>query len=265
MVIPKLDKEINDNINNKENNKENNKTNNKISLNNLPKRLYCENIIFNLSEKLKNKTKKDFEIVIARYDEDLEWCKNYLKFTTVYNKGNDLDIDCDKFKIPNIGHLADTILKHIIFNYNNLSNVTFFTHGSFNYRNDQIIRETKPCHKTFESFIHLNPNHIEFMERYEMQFNKNLRFYNYPLNMEQVYIKIFKRPFPNIRPMKFAIGKWMSVGKNIIRRVPKQIYINMLNFVLENYNGKRPTQHIYRTRGIYIERLILHVLIGMKW
>ena len=257
MVIPKLDDKKNDN---------NEKNLTKLpKLTNLPKRLNCENIIFKFSDKLKYKNKKDFEIVVARYDENLDWCKNYLKFTTVYNKGSPIDIDCYKFNIPNIGHLADTILKHIIFNYNNLSNVTFFTHGSFNYRIDQIIKETKPCHKTFESFIHLDPNHIEFMERYEMKFSKNLRFYNYPLNMEQVFFKIFKKPFPNIKPMAFAIGKWMSVGKNIIRRVPKQIYINMLNFVLENYNGKKPTQHIYRTRGIYIERLILYVLLGMRW
>ena len=187
MVIPKLDDKKNDN---------NEKNLTKLpKLTNLPKRLNCENIIFKFSDKLKYKNKKDFEIVVARYDENLDWCKNYLKFTTVYNKGSPIDIDCYKFNIPNIGHLADTILKHIIFNYNNLSNVTFFTHGSFNYRIDQIIKETKPCHKTFESFIHLDPNHIEFMERYEMKFSKNLRFYNYPLNMEQVFLKFLKNHF----------------------------------------------------------------------
>ena len=33
-------------------------------------------------------------------------------------------------KLENKGHLADTILRHIIKNYDNLADVTFFTHGS---------------------------------------------------------------------------------------------------------------------------------------
>ena len=31
----------------------------------------------------------------------------------------------------------------------------------------------------------------------------------------------------------------------------------MLEFVLADFNGNPPSQHIYRTRGIFIERILL--------
>lgn len=42
-----------------------------------------------LSKKLIGKTKKNFEIVVSRYDEDISWCENYKDFVTIYNKGID--------------------------------------------------------------------------------------------------------------------------------------------------------------------------------
>ena len=61
------------------------------------------------------------------------------------------------------------------------------------------------------------------------------------------------------RPLHGA-GKWISVSKENIRKTPKAFYQKMLEFVLKDYNGETPSQHIYRTRGIYIERFILQCL-----
>src|SRR3990170_7362256 len=90
---------------------------------------------------LDEKSKKDFEIVIARYDEDISWSDNYKNFRTIYNKGDAIP-GYEYITLENKGHLADTILRHIIDNYDNLSTVTFFCHGSFNYRDDQLIKES---------------------------------------------------------------------------------------------------------------------------
>ena len=108
----------------------------------LPPRLTVIMPPFKLVPSLKFYTKKNFEMVISRYDEDISWSKNYIQFRTIYNKGKPFD-DTSIHYIPrkNVGHLAETILHHIITNYDHLATTTFFTHGSFNYRNDQIIKE----------------------------------------------------------------------------------------------------------------------------
>lgn len=206
---------------------------------------------------LNGKTKKNFEMVIARYDEDITWSNNYKKFRTIYNKGND-DIEQPYIKIPNKGHLADTILKHIINNYDNLADVTFFTHGSFNYRSDQIIRDDGKCHKFFKDFIQTDKQTLQYIKRRDLP-SKNESFYGYENNAGDIYKRIFNEEYvPNF---SWACGKWISVGKDRIRKTPKEVYQRMLDFVLEDYKGEEPSQHIYRTRGIYIERFILKCFI----
>jgi hypothetical protein len=216
-------------------------------------RLFTKTEKFKLSSKLEGKTKQNFEMVIARYDEDISWCENYEQFVTIYNKGEN-NIKYPYIQMENKGHLADTILNHIINNYDNLADVTFFTHGSFNYRPDQIIKESGKCHRLFEEFISCNPNTLVYINRRDLP-KYNETFYNYPDSMGNIYRKIFNKTYiPNF---EWACGKWISVSKELIRNSPVEIYKNMLKFVLNDFNGKEPSQHIYRTRGIFIERLIL--------
>ncbi len=207
----------------------------------------CKNnkLIFN--DKLINKTKKNFELVISRYDEDISWSDNYIKFRTVYNKGND-HTEYQYIKLENKGHLADTILRHIIDNYDNLADVTLFSHGSFNYRDDQKIDLFK--------FISTEKNTLIYNRR-KISHGK-LKWYDYEDTLEDVYYKIFNKKF--INNFEWARGKWISASKELITNCPKEIYQKMLDFVLQDYNGEKPIQDIYRTRGIYIERLLLHAI-----
>lgn len=76
-----------------------------------------------------------FEVVVARYNEDLSWIKE--EFPTerviVYNKGEDdlnLPSNCIVIKLPNLGREAHTYLYHIIANYHNLSDRILFLQGS---------------------------------------------------------------------------------------------------------------------------------------
>ena len=212
---------------------------------------------FLFQKKLTNLTKKNFEIVIARYDEDITWSDNYKSFRTIYNKGCD-DIEKPYIKLKNIGHLADTILRHIITNYDNLADVTFFTHGSFNYRSDQLIKENGKCHKYFKDFICTDKNTLVYLENGRPP-HKNTTFYNYPDTIGNIYKKIFNSEYCN--NFSWCRGKIMSIGKNRIRKTSVEIYQKMLDFIHEPYEGKEPSQHIYRTRGIFIERLIIKCFI----
>ena len=86
--------------------------------------------------KLLDKPIEDFEIVIARYNEDLSWIKKEFKYEkiTIYNKGKDDLIlpEGPKYKIinlPNIGRESHTYLYHIVSNYSNLAERTLFLQG----------------------------------------------------------------------------------------------------------------------------------------
>ena len=78
---------------------------------------------------------QDFEVVVARYNEDLSWIETELpnEKVIIYNKGKDdlnLPSNCKIIKLPNIGREAHTYLYHIINNYNNLAERTLFLQGS---------------------------------------------------------------------------------------------------------------------------------------
>ena len=80
---------------------------------------------------------KNIEIVIARYNEDLNWLENPIFYPidniTVYNKGQN-----DNFMknirrtidLPNLGRESHTYLTHIIRNYDSLADMTIFLPGS---------------------------------------------------------------------------------------------------------------------------------------
>ncbi len=96
--------------------------------------------------------KKHIHIVIARYNEDLEWlCDDQIKnnitnanFKTsiyIYNKGDNnvspkfMDcynniVDLHIIQLPNVGRCDHTYLHHIIENYNNLPDVAVFLPAS---------------------------------------------------------------------------------------------------------------------------------------
>jgi len=221
-------------------------------------RLHFVQPAFSLSPNLKGKNKTNFEMVISRYDEDISWSDNYIDYRTIYNKGED-NPNYNYIKLENKGHLADTILRHIITNYDNLADVTFFTHGSLNYRNDQIIKENGQCHRNWNDFISTDINTLVYIPRTDLP-RANETFYQYTNTAGEIYQRLFNREYnPNF---EWACGKWISVSRQHLRNCPKELYQRMLDFVLENHEGHAPTQNIYRTRGIFIERFIIHAIVS---
>jgi hypothetical protein len=117
-------------------------------------------------------------IVIARYNEDIRWCLPFIEQVVVYNKGND-DLDYIPqeriIKCENLGREGGTYVKHIIDNYDKLSNFTIFLQGKshdhmdyYNESNGQsklidAIKE-KNIHKfryIGTLFVGVPPEHVE--------------------------------------------------------------------------------------------------------
>ena len=74
----------------------------------------------------------DKALIIARYNEDLEWLKEFNKFKiTVYNKGASLknQLFYEVINLENKGRESHTWLYHIVNNYNTLDDINIFLQG----------------------------------------------------------------------------------------------------------------------------------------
>jgi hypothetical protein len=69
------------------------------------------------------------ELVIAAYNEDYSWISNVNSDVkiTVYRKGEYNNLDGEIKLEPNVGRDVHTFFKHICLNYNNLSDMIFFS------------------------------------------------------------------------------------------------------------------------------------------
>lgn len=76
--------------------------------------------------------KKQAHIVVAHYNENIDWLLSYDKSDiTIYSKGNQISSKYGKIiETKNIGHEAHSYLKFIIDNYENLPEYVFFTQGN---------------------------------------------------------------------------------------------------------------------------------------
>ena len=93
------------------------------------------------------------EIVVARYNENLDWLKKIKKSKdlkiTVYNKGAN-DIDVPFIQLPNIGRESHTYLYHIINNYDNLADQTIFCQGDSIFHSPDFLDLINKYRKKFE-------------------------------------------------------------------------------------------------------------------
>lgn len=81
--------------------------------------------------------KPEIQIVVSRYNEDLNWLRNFAKYTVViYNKGPNEDFyrppKHQVIDLPNVGREGHTYLYHVVKNYDKLQRITIFLPGSAN-------------------------------------------------------------------------------------------------------------------------------------
>ena len=208
-----------------------------------------KNFVLEKSKSLNNKEKKNLEIVITRFDENLNYFKNYQEFLTIYNKGkNDLSLNCKIVNRPNVGRDGETIFYHIINNWDNLSDITFFCQGHINDRNDQLI-----TYSDFENYINTD-NIYFFKERNDLP-NLDEKLLNFNIKFKYIYEEVFNEEYK--KKFTWVSGMWISVKKNKIKNVPYNIYQNMLNLFDKYKLYDDPT---CRLLALHCERLVLHIL-----
>jgi len=79
---------------------------------------------------------KNIELVISRFNENIDWVKEFNYSYIIYNKGLD-NINLPYISLPNIGRESHTYIHHIITNYNTLPEYIVFLQGCpFNHVRD---------------------------------------------------------------------------------------------------------------------------------
>jgi len=114
--------------------------------------LHIKNNMYSIEYAGEKFNKKDIQIVISRYNENIQWCQAYDDIVFVYNKGEPLPNYqfSHLFHLPNIGREGQTYLHHIIHNYNNLSNKTIFLQGDPFPHNPTILYAIDNYDKTLD-------------------------------------------------------------------------------------------------------------------
>ena len=200
------------------------------------------------------------ELIVARYNEDLDWLKDekYNKYSTIiYNKGDD-----EKFyfppnlkivKLQNVGVCVHTYLFHIIENYDNLADVTIFLPGScmsptkidMTKRTVELVEETK--NSVFIIIRH--DDYIQnsmgdfILENYNLENDKN-KEKNNDSKLQNCKIRPFgnwyNSLFPNINIKVFNLKGIFALSKEHILNRSKESYQELLSFVDKDVNGECP-------------------------
>lgn len=69
-------------------------------------------------------------IVIARYNEDIEWSKKYSSNVLIINKGDNIEGIENQIFYPNVGREGHSYYKYIVDNYDNLDDYIIFLQGN---------------------------------------------------------------------------------------------------------------------------------------
>lgn len=101
-----------------------------------------------------NMTFDMIEIVISKYNENIDWSNNLKSKVIIYDKSNS---DNNHIRLPNIGREAHTYLYHIIKNYDNLPEYLCFLQGNpFDHLNIENISQIENENFIKSNFIPLN-------------------------------------------------------------------------------------------------------------
>lgn len=203
--------------------------------------------------------KQKFQIVIAKYNEDIKWLFPFKDITIIYNKGiNNINMDrFETIRLPNIGRESHTYLYHIINNYDNLADKTIFLQGSiidhkiFNledyFKDDDFIGKL--------DILKLDKlkNKIEHYGKWKIDYkNGDMKICNYtPYDWitKIIGIDIQNNIDINIDFINVVWGANFAVSKRLIHSKPKEFYENIIRYI--DYH-KNPEEGHFLERSWYI-------------
>jgi len=179
------------------------------------------------ADRLKNIKKEQFEIVITRFNESLEWTNGLEHLCTVYNKGEPFEsFGGTVLTVPNYGVGCETILRHIIERYDSLAETTLFCQATLCDRADQ------PMYELYDYYIHGGPGKIVCVTdsaydlptaRYKWRISNDDCTSMNDRDLGKFRGEVVKIPYKS-HYESWVRGDWISVGRDLVRQKPKNYY-----------------------------------------
>jgi hypothetical protein len=201
-----------------------------------------------------------YKIIVARYNENIEWLSSEHENCIIYNKGTKLNLD-NEIMLENVGRESDTYLNYIISNYDNLPEVVVFTQarisdhkGCDDVKYLLIIKEQALLYSKSNNYkIH---NDIGANIHFDKEWNlRNGEYYlqdNYRNNKPITFINWFQNHinlnYPN--PIIFYHNAIFAVRKEKILLNPLEYYKNLLLEV--NHHSDPAEGHFFERSWYYI-------------
>ena len=196
----------------------------------------------------------EYQIVIARYNEDIRYLLEYSNISIVYNKGNNnIPLKFNYINLPNVGRESHTYLYHIINNYDNLANKTLFIQG--NIKDHKLYPIYDYIYNNHEDFIGRKSEHpIYFLKKHivhEGKYLKELKKGDLKKSKYTPYewINLIGINICNIDNFEMVWGANFSVSKNLIHKKPKIFYEHLIKYL--EYE-KNPEEGHYFERAWYL-------------
>lgn len=174
-------------------------------------------------------TREQFEIVITRFNEDLSWTDGIEHICTVYNKGEPFSKGaCKVVAVPNYGFGTETILRHMIEQYHNLSAVTFFCQATLCDRVDQPLYPLTTYAKCgIDELVCVKEDLWELPgARFRWRVSSPECISVGDVDLATWRKKVFSSPSLNFRGAyeSWVKGDWIAAGRDRIRRRSKKFY-----------------------------------------
>jgi hypothetical protein len=170
-----------------------------------------------------------YYIIIARYNENIEWTKEF-KNVIIYNKGEKLTDDFNQVLLNNVGREGHTYYKYICDNYDNLADYTIFLQGSPFDHSPNIISNLYKYINNQELDIN-----FEFLSETILDCNLSGCKHHSNLPLVDVYEKLFNQRI-NDMDFKFGAGAQFIVSKKNILSKPKEFYSKIVEILQNNIN-----------------------------
>lgn len=212
-----------------------------------------------------NTYKDKVEIVVAKYNENVDWLIPYNTLITIYDKGSTYNTQNNIFKniidLPNVGRESHTYLHHIVNNYDNLKEYTVFIQGKIydhtKFQLNDYIKNKNPFFSdiNMKGTIFASNNAYGYLEhtKHWLQEYNNGHMEKELLDFETWFNMYIKKTLPPITDFVWSHGACFCVTKTCILSNPKSYYETLL-LLLSN--------HVNPECGHYFERSWYYIFQG---
>lgn len=172
------------------------------------------------------------DIVIARYNENLDWVKNIPdQFNIViYNKGPPLPSEYKSIFLENVGREGHTYYKYIYDNYENLPNHVIFLQGHPFDHSPNLMNDLNKY-----IVVGNRPVGFEYISDHFVNCNLSGCRYNRKAPLRDIYEKLFGIRIEHM-PFRFAVGAQFIVSKEQILNRSKEFYLKIINMLSSSPN-----------------------------